>query len=301
MTREVEMHENVFDVLWKGKWLIVVVTSIFALSSVFIALSIPDTYKAEVLLAPAESDSNSGLAGLASKFGGLAGLAGISMPSGQTNKVGEALALLTSRAFIQDFIAQRKLLPELLAAKELDKQTGQLVLDVEVYDQKSSTWTRSAPKGKEVIPTPWEGFAQLIQQLEVSDMSKDGTLKITLESMSPVLAKQWLEWLVADLNAHIAEQELSEAKRSIVYLRKQIENTQVQELHTIFYSLIEEQTKKIMLGEVREDYVFKVLAFPVLPEEKSAPSRMLICIAITFLGGLLSMLLVILLHLFRRG
>lgn len=300
-----ETDENLLTVIWRGKWLIIAVTFLAAILSVMTALSMPDKYRAEILLAPAETTSGSGLGGLTSQLGGLAGLAGISGLSGESNKVGEALALLKSRAFIQGFISRRQLLPELLATESLDKESGLLKLDPTKYDVESNTWVRTPPKGKEVVPSAWEGFDAFTQQLTIEDDNSDGTIILTIESLSPKLAKHWLEWLVKDLNQFIAEKELSEARRSIVFLEQQIANTQVQELHNIFYSLIEEQTKKIMLGETRDDYVFKVLAEPVLPEEKSGPSRALICIGGTFFGGILAIFLVTILNIlglaFRRG
>lgn len=291
--------ESFVDIIWRGKWIIIAITSVFAISAVIYALSLPDKYKADMFLAPSTSSSDSGLAGLASQFGGIASLAGISMPTGQGNKVGEAMALLKSRSFIQEFIENRQLLPELLAGAGMNSNSKLLDLDETKYDLSSETWIRTAPKNKAVIPTAWEGFAVFIDMLDIGELDKDGTLRISIESESPVLAKRWLEWLVDDLNSNIAERELAEAKRSIIYLHQQIENTQLQELHSIFYSLIEEQTKKIMLGEVREDFVFKVLAAPVFPEEKSGPSRALICIGFTFFGGVLSLFLVLVIHIFR--
>ena len=294
-------HDSLIDILWQGKWILIVITAMFALASIWIALTLPNQYRAEAVLAPAESSNTSGLAGLASQFGGLASLAGISVGAGQNNQVGEALALLTSRAFIQDFIDKRGLLPQLLAVDFWDEDTGELVLNTAVYDKNTDTWTRTPPKGKAVEPTPWEGYSAFIQLLDVNEMGKDGTLKVAIESLSPSLSKQWLEWLIEDLNASIADREMEEARKSITYLRAQIESTPIKELHTIFYSLIEEQTKKIMLAEVREDYVFKVLAAPVFPEDRSAPNRALICLGLTLFGGLFAVLILVIRHILRHA
>ena len=52
---EIDLRE-LFGVLWSGKIKIIVITVIFAVGSVFYALSIPNQYKATALLAPAQSD-----------------------------------------------------------------------------------------------------------------------------------------------------------------------------------------------------------------------------------------------------
>ncbi|MDF4350689.1 Wzz/FepE/Etk N-terminal domain-containing protein, partial [Vibrio parahaemolyticus] len=50
---EIDLRE-LFKALWKGKWIIVVATFIFAIGSVLYSLSLPDIYKSDALLAPAE-------------------------------------------------------------------------------------------------------------------------------------------------------------------------------------------------------------------------------------------------------
>lgn len=289
-----------FVLMWRGKWVVIVITALFISLGIYLALSTPDKYKTEILLSPADSQSGGGLAGLASQFGGVASLAGLSLPGGESNKVGEALSLLRSRDFIQTFIEKRRLLPSLLALDSWDKVTEQLYYDPTKYDVKSQQWVRVAPPGKKVIPTPWEGYSQFVQLIEISELGKDGTLTISIESLSPYLAMQWLGWLVDDLNSTIANREMQEAKQSVIILRQQIESTQVSELRSIFYDLIEEQTKKLLLGEVRDDYVFKIIAQPVFPEDRSSPNRALLCLAMAFLGGILSMFIVLLHSFFKR-
>ena len=70
---------ELFDVLWSGKIKIIVITIIFAVGSVFYALSIPNQYKATALLAPAKSDGG-GLSSSLGQLGGLASFAGGKAP-----------------------------------------------------------------------------------------------------------------------------------------------------------------------------------------------------------------------------
>ena len=77
---EIDLKE-LFMVLWSGKWLISAVTGAAAVISVVVALSLPNIYTASALLAPAESEGG-GLSGLMAQYGGLASLAGVSLPGG---------------------------------------------------------------------------------------------------------------------------------------------------------------------------------------------------------------------------
>ncbi len=76
---EIDLRE-LFSAIWAGKWLIVCVTAIFAVASVFYALSLPDVYKSEALLAPASDSSGMKVPG---QLGGLAALAGVNLGGGR--------------------------------------------------------------------------------------------------------------------------------------------------------------------------------------------------------------------------
>ena len=52
---DIDLRE-LFGVLWSGKINIIIITAIFAVGSVFYALSVPNQYEATAVLAPAQSD-----------------------------------------------------------------------------------------------------------------------------------------------------------------------------------------------------------------------------------------------------
>jgi len=58
-------------------------------------------------------------------------------------------------------------------------------------------------------------------------------------------------------------------------------------MQSIFYQLIEEQTKTIMLVNVRAEYVFNTIDPAVVADEKHSPRRSLIVILVTLLGGII--------------
>ena len=82
----------------------------------------------------------------------------------------------------------------------------------------------------------------------------------------------------------------------IKYLKQQVANTSLADLQAMFFELIQSQTETVMLAEVRPEYVFKTIDPAVVPEEKSKPSRALICVLVTFLGGILGVVIVLLKH-----
>ena len=66
---EIDLRE-LFSALWKGKWVIILFTIVFAAGGVFYALSQPDTYKATAVLAATSDSGKGGMAAMASQIGG---------------------------------------------------------------------------------------------------------------------------------------------------------------------------------------------------------------------------------------
>lgn len=298
---EIDLAELWFAI-WSGKVLIIAISFIFAVSSIIYAINQPNIYKASTLLAPAsEQGSAGGLAKMAGQFGGLASLAGINLGGGGTDKTGLALEVLKSRLFIENFINKHQLLVPLMATKDWDVNTNTLILDDELYNAKSNMWIREVSAPKKAKPSAWEAFEAFNELFSVSSDKESGMITISIEHYSPEVAKQWLLWLVAEINNTMREQDKSEAQRSINFLSEKLQETQLADMQTVFYQLIEEQTKTIMLAEVSQEYVLKTIDPANAPDEKAKPKRALIVVLGTMLGGILSVLIVLVRYFTSNG
>ena len=296
---EIDLKE-LFIALWKGKWIIILVTVIFAVGGVLYALSQPNTYKAEAVLASANDSKSGGLAAMASQFGGLASLAGISLGGGGTDSKAMALATLQSRQFLNAFIHKYDLLVPLMAGEKWNPSTDTLQLNPEIYDTQSKIWIREVEPGKTPEPTDWEAYKEFKKIIAVSESKDNGLVTLSITHLSPTIAKQWVDWLVIDLNAWVKKQSLDEARRNISYLEEQIERTSISDMQSVFYQLIEEQTKNLMLAQVQDEFAFKIIDPAVVPEEKAGPKRALICVLAVLLGGMLGMGIVLIRFAFAK-
>ena len=295
MGDEIDLKE-LFSVLWDAKGLISAITGIAATISVVVALSLPNIYTASALLAPAES-SGSGLTGLMKQYGGLASLAGVSLPGGEEGSRAQlGMQLMKSRAFIGDFVERRDILPELMAVESWDPGSGDVVFDPESYDTASKTWVRDVEPLKVAKPSAQKAHKAFAEVLGVSEDKQTGYVTVSIDHQSPVVAAQWVNWLVEDVNAAVRAQDVAEAEKSIEYLKQQVANTSLTDLQTMFFELIQSQTETVMLAEVRPEYVFKTIDPAVIPEERSKPSRALICVLGTLLGGMLGVVIVLIRH-----
>lgn len=292
---EIDLKE-LFMVLWVGKWLISAVTGLAAAISVAVALSLPNIYTASALLAPAES-SGGGVSGLMKQYGGLASLAGVSLPGGEEgSRVQLGIQLMKSRAFIGDFVERRDILAELMAVKSWDAESGSLVFDSDDYDAASKIWVRDVEPPRSAKPSSQEAHKAFAEVLGVSEDKQTGYVTVSIEHQSPIVAAQWVDWLVEDVNVAVKSQDVAEAEESIEYLKQQVANTSLADLQSMFFELIQSQTETVMLAQVRPEYVFKTIDPAVVPEEKSKPSRALICVLGTLLGGILGVLIVLIRH-----
>ncbi len=285
---EIDLRD-LFRVLWAGKWLIGGITFAAAVISVVVALMLPNIYRAEALLAPNDQDGGTGLSALAAQYGGLASLAGINLGSGSSDNTAVGLEILKSRKFISDFIERHEILVPLIAAKGWNEETGELKIDSDIYDVSAQKWVRKVRPPRKTIPSLQEAYEEFIEEFfSVSQDRKTGFVTIAVEHYSPTIAQQWVNWLVDDINSTIMKQDVEEAEQAIAYLNEQIESTSLAELHIVFFRLIEEQMKTIMLANVSNEYLLRTLDPAVAPEEKDKPGRSLIVILSTLLAFFLA-------------
>ncbi|RTE86074.1 MULTISPECIES: Wzz/FepE/Etk N-terminal domain-containing protein [Gammaproteobacteria] len=286
---EIDLKE-LFIALWKGKWIIIAVTFVFAVGSVMYAINQPNIYRSEALLAPVEDSGGMNIPG---QLGGLAALAGVNLGGSGGGKVALALEVLKSREFLGRFIEKYDLKAPIMAAENWNRGNNTLVFDGEVYNPETNEWVREAPAGRQKEPSLIEVYEELSKLLSVSQDTQTGMVKISIEHYSPYLAKNWVELLVNEINEEMRNREMTEASNSIQYLESQLSATNLAEAQSMLFSLIEEQTKTLMLANVRPEYILRTLDPAIVPELKAKPSRAFICILGIMLGGMLSCLYVL--------
>lgn len=225
--------------LWKAR--LVLILALVAGLTVGIAAFVlwPKSYRAEAVLVRASDSQEGRLAGLAGQFSGLATLAGIN--GGQGDSTEEAIALLKSRGFLEDFISSNDLLP---------------ILFDEEWDSGSNAWV---DKDSLKHPTLWRGYALLSDRMRVSRDPVTGVVTLSIDWKDPVQAAQWVNILVDRMNSRMRERVISEARRSLEFLQKSFEETSIVALREAISRLMESQMQEMMLASVRQDFSFRVV------------------------------------------
>lgn len=298
---EIDLRE-VFAVLWAAKNMILGVILASGLISVAVALSLPDKYTSQALLAPrSESGAGGSLGQMAAQFGGLANLAGVNLGGlGDKSEIIVAIELLKSREFFGTYLYD-SVLVDLMAVKGWDLSTSKVVIDESIFNVNTGTWVRQVGTPYQVKPSVQEAHKAFAgEYLSVAEDKKTGLVSVSVTHYSPTVARDWVNLIVNGVNQAVRARDVEEAEKSVAFLNEQRLKTNLVSLTEVFAELIEQQTKTVMLANASDEYIFRVIEPPIAPEVKSEPRRALICVLGTLLGGMLAVMLVLISHHTRR-
>jgi len=286
--------KKLFLILWGKKYLIITLTLMSAFISVFIALNKPNIYKSTALVTVIESSTGGGISSnLSSQYGGLASLAGISLPSsGGADKTSLAIETIKSRSFFRYLIKENDILPMLMAAESYNPISKQLILDSEAYDSDLKLWLKDE-NGINYAPSFLESYDIYRSLLSITKDQETGYLNMSIINLSPVFAEYLLSLIIAEVNVLTREKDLNESDRAMKYLISLAAETSIAGVKNSINKLIESQLETQMLANINEDYLLQSLDPPFIPELKFAPVRSQIAIFGTITGCFLSIFLVL--------
>jgi uncharacterized protein involved in exopolysaccharide biosynthesis len=253
-----------------------IVTVVLSLSVVWALLSRP-VYRSEVSIVSANNDGfMAGLSGLSGQFGGLASLAGISLPkSGNWDQV---IAKLRSRHLIETLIKESDLLPQLFPEK---------------WDGPAERW-REGPASQ---PTMGDAVQLLRQRvLQIREDPKTGMVTVRVDWHDPVLAAKWANRLVALADAEMRREAIDDSSQALTALRGELDRAEQVELRSAISRLMESQVKTKMLATIRKEYALHIIdpAVPADLDKRVQPTRTVMVVAGGILGVILGMLFVLL-------
>lgn len=293
----------VWQVLWRRKWFIILLSGAIAAGSVFYALSLSNQYRAVAVLQPADASGGLPSRALGGTLGGLASLAGVNPLQSQGEvRMAHALALLETWDFVEGFINKYRLQAEVFAATGWDKNNNIVIYDPDLYDASNKRWVRDPAQSPNGLSTPssWELFEAFEKKVLVRRNPDNGLVAIVVDHYSPHVAKRWVDLLVRELNLHFQQQDRVALAREIGHLQQQIEATSVTEVKTTLQEVLQQQTQTLMLAEMSTEYALKTLAPAKIAEKKVKPGRAFIVILMSLCGGFLAIALVLVGHRWRK-
>ena len=295
---EIDLRE-IFSVLYQGKWIITFMAAFLVIIGIIYSFSLPNKYQSKALLAPVD-ESSSLIGGALSQYSGLAGLAGINLPTGETGSNSKkAIELIGSLNFFEKYLMPKIFLPDLMAIESWDDKNNIIIYDDSIFQKNSNSWIRDFSYPQKLIPSAQESFEVFKGDiLSISNDTKTGYVTLSIKHQSPLIAKQWVQIIVEEVNSFYRQKDKEQSERAVIYLNEQITKTSLSEIRQVTASLLEKEIQKLTLIEANKDYVFEYVYPPSVMEKKSEPFRSLIVILYFIIGIFLGMIVVLFRHYF---
>ncbi len=259
--------------LWRYRVLIAATCAAGAVLAVVVGLLSTPIFRGEVVVTAAHEQgqfSGGGVAqGLVGAVGGLASLAGVDLQGGGADEKA-AQGTLDSHHLVEEFIKRYNLLPEI--SRDAKRQL---------------TMWRAVDRFKNTV-------------VIINKDQKKELTTVVMECKEAATAARWANDFVALANELIRTRALEESRRNIAYLTGQLERTSDVEMRNIIFSIIESETKRLMLASGRIEYAFQVIDPAVAPEIRARPRRTLLAWIGLGLGLLVGVTTALVVDRFRR-
>lgn len=252
---------EITDFVIKKKISLMLIIFICAFISLAYSFTIPNTYKSDIVVYPAEPSSSK-----AQGMQGISSIIGISLDA-STSSTAKNLAYLESKTFLISFIEENALL--------------RVIFDEE-WDTDNKQW-------KEKTPSYLAAYNSFINDfLFIRENKTNGLITISLITKDPDTSSFLANKIVADVNNFIRLKNLEETEKNMQFLREQL-SLELNVISKTFISeILKSETTKLMRANVTEDYAFAIIDPALSPLQKYAPSKLKILISGVSLGVVLS-------------
>jgi len=231
-----------------GAGLLLLITLIF----------VPNRYTATAVISPSPEDisKDTSLGGFA-VFGGL---------FGGTERIEDLEAVfnsgdLTARVFKKYFLWP------VVFPRDFDPKTGKL--KVSLLDR---IWGEENYKD----PTDWDAIRAAEDYLTVSVNRKFGHLTISFESFSPEWSAKITSFYLEEAKNRLQEEALARAMKNKKFIEEQISKTLDALTRDRLFNIYGKEVEKEMLARNREQFAFKIIDRPKVPDRKSGPRRLIL-------------------------
>jgi len=266
-----------WQVIWKRRKLVGWIVMGITILTVVVSLFMTNIYGASAVITPVELKSTSGGGGTAAALmQQIGGLAGIGLPDSASSA--EIMLLLKSNILREKIITEYNLLPVLFSTqwdeeKKAWKKVGfplalisKLITAVKPADKK-------IVKKEAGIPDIWDGLRELDDLVKINNNMKEKSITISAEFDDPIIAANLVNYFLAALSDHMSSEAKRVAAINKKYLEEQLLQTADPFIKQKIYSMIAQQLETSMMAEVKENFSFKVIDPPKVPDLKIKPKR----------------------------
>ncbi len=252
---------DLLRIILKRKSLIISLVLLGSLATAAVSLIMTPIYASKAVIAPVQQQAIGGAASV------LAAQFGITTPP--SGNVTEIISLLKSNVLREKVIRSLNLVQEFFKPEDLKEKTEEEKI--------------------------WDCLRYLEKTFTVNFKQKDNIIELSMEYKDPRLATKILEKALLELQDHMSKETKRVAEKNRRYLEEALSSTSDPFIKSNIYNLIAQQIQQGMLAEAKENFAFKVLDPPKVPDKKVKPKRrimvMVAFVTTLFLGIFLAFFL----------
>ncbi|MBO72347.1 MAG: hypothetical protein CMD35_01905 [Flavobacteriales bacterium] len=246
-----------------------IVGSLAFVISVLYSLTLNNIYRSEAILQINNQSQNQ-----ASSISSLSGFArGLGLNLSQTaDRASYALETMKSKDFFEELYKDDQFLINVFASQEYSHGEEKLYLDKDIYDK---GWkSNPASITGTMKPSLLDAHQKfLTNNFSVSRNGETGFITISMKHISPLVARDTLDDLIKQVNQFVMDKEIKETKKSIKFLQDQIAGLNNSDVKRAVSQVLQQQIQLLMISEVTDEYILKIIDSPYVPEIKFEPSR----------------------------
>jgi hypothetical protein len=281
---EIDLRE-LFVELWRGKWLILFISCVsLALASFYLNGAVRKHTVSMTFKPVLEESSGPNLAGL----GGLASLAGVSLPQSGSGDFATYRTLLRSQEVAERVIATTELLPEIFK-NEWDAQNAQFREPSRGVLRQSLSGLKSVltgdEKGDYIAPNP-QRLSIFVEDTFALTLDKEtGFLTVSSESDDPELIVALIIAATEATDELMKERYIINAEQTLQFYQSKILTSRSREHREALAKLISAEDQKLMLTSEGRHFVAEPLTRATISMAPTSPKSVLVLALALMLGG----------------
>ena len=178
--------------------------------------------------------------------------------TGKSDDVVLALELIRSKDFFEELLSQDDFVNKLnkpLRTNYIKTYTKEPASEMLTFDNMHSRF--------------------LNNHLSFTRAEKTGIVTIRISHYEAQTAKEWLDIIILKLNLRIRDIRVSESKKIVDFLQIELSKQSVSEIRFSLSSLMAQEIRTIALSGLDNEFVFKIVDKPRVPNKRARPSRAL--------------------------
>ena len=283
---EIDLRE-LFTKLWRGRWVIASLCCVALVLASFYLHVAARKYTVSMTFKPViEEGAGPNLAGL----GGLASLAGVSLPQSGSGDFATFRALLRSEEVAERVIAATELLPAIFK-NEWDAQQAQFRKPPRGLLGRSLSGLKSILTGDEkrdyIAPNPQRLSIFMDRTLGLSVNNETGFLTVSAESEDPETLVALIVAATEATDQLMKERYIVNAEQTLQFYQSKILTSRSREHREALAKLISAEDQKLMLTSEGRHFVAEPLTRATTSMDPTSPKSVLV-LALALVFGLFS-------------